>query len=395
MHTITLDMYQTLAVAVAALFLGTFIKKKATVLKRLCIPSPVIGGGIVSILVCIFYSTGVVEVCFTETIKDIAMLLFFTAVGFQVQINTLRSYGVLFVRILLVVALIAVSQNVIALVICRLLGVDSYAALCMGSVSMLGGHGTSAAFGPVIENLGLTGATTLATAAATFGLVAGSLIGGPTGAALIKKFKLEQSAQDEDAPAEEKPNRIYMRTPYYYAACQLGIAAGLGSLLSSLISKTGLVFPGYVGAMITGLIISNLGTMTGWYKVPQKQLNDISTIMLDFFLGIALVALKLWQIAGLALSLIVVLFVQTLFMVVFARFVVFRILGKNYDAAVITSGVCGFGLGATPNALANMRAVTSGRATSVKAFLLVPVIGGVFLDLINSFTILFFINKVL
>lgn len=395
MHTITPDMYQTLAVAVAALFLGTFIKKKVGLLRRLCIPSPVIGGGIVSIVVCILYSTGIVEVCFTETIKDIAMLLFFTAVGFQVQINTLRSYGILFVKILLVVAIIAVSQNIIALTLCRLIGVDSYAALCMGSISMIGGHGTSAAFGPVIENLGLSGATTLATAAATFGLVAGSLIGGPTGASLIKRHNLEQADQDDGTPVMEKPQRIYMRTPYYFASCQLGIAAGLGSFLSSLISRTGMVFPGYIGALIVGLIISNLGTMTGWCKVPQKQLNDISTIMLDFFLGIALVSLKLWQIASLALPLIIVLLIQTLFMVLFARFAVFRILGGNYDAAVITSGVCGFGLGATPNALANMRAVTSGRATSLKAFLLVPVVGGVFLDLVNSFTILFFINRII
>lgn len=394
MHTITLDMYQSLAVAVVALYLGTFIKKRVGFFKRICLPSPVIGGGIVSVLCCILYVSGVVEICFTETIKDIAMLLFFTAVGFNVQIKTLKSYGVLFIKILIIVAVIAISQNVIALVICRLIGVDSYAALCMGSISMLGGHGTSAAFGPVIENLGLKGATALATAAATFGLVAGSLIGGPVGAALIKRYNLDQADPDEDSAVEEKPQRVYMRTPYYHAAAQLAIAAGLGSLLSSLISKTGLIFPSYIGAMIVGVIISNLGTMTAWYKVPQKQLNDISTIMLDFFLGIALVSLKLWQIASLALPLVILLCVQTIFLAAFARFGVFKILGSNYDAAVITAGVCGFGLGATPNALANMRSVTSGRATSLKAFLLVPVVGGVFLDLINSFTILFFINRI-
>ena len=394
MRTITLDMYQTLAIAVASLYLGTFIKKRVSLFKRICLPSPVIGGGIVSIITCILYSTGVVEVCFTETIKDIAMLLFFTSVGFNVRFGAIRSYGFLFLKILLVVSIIAVSQNALSLLICRMIGVDSYVALCLGSMSMLGGHGTSAAFGPVIENLGLQGATTLATAAATFGLMAGSLIGGPIGATLIKKHNLEQTETAEDAPVEEKAQRVTIHSPYYHASAQLAIAAGLGSLLSSLISKTGMIFPGYIGAMIMGMLISNLGTMTEWYKVPHKQLNEISSIMLDFFLGIALVALKLWQIASLALPLIIILFVQTVSLTVFACFGVFRILGGNYDAAVITSGVCGFGLGATPNALANMKSVTSGRATSFKAFLLVPVIGGVFVDLINSFTILFFINKI-
>ena len=390
---ISLDLYQTLAVAVGALFLGRLLRKKIRFFERFCIPAPVIGGGVVAVLVLLLSLLGILEVSFDETLKDICMVIFFTTVGYLVNVSILKSGGKALLRLLVVITLIAFLQNGIALALTKVLNVPPLLSLCVGSVSQLGGHGTSAAFGPVLEENGLAGASTLCAAAATFGLIGGGLIGGPIGNALIRKKDLvKTAAAGADLPEEkkEKPkDTVYRLAP---AACHLALAIGIGSAVSWLISLTGLVFPKYLGGLITGAVISNLGTLSGKYPVYDREVRDIGAAMLDFFLGIALVTLKLRMLAGLAVPMLVILCVQVAFMAVFAWFAAFRILGGDYDAAVLTAGVCGFGLGATPNAMANVQSVTSGRPRSKTAYLLIPVAGGLFLDLINSFTIVLFIN---
>ena len=395
MMTVTADMFQTLAVAVGAVYLGHYIRKKVYFFERFCFPAPVIGGGIISILLCILHAAGILDVSFDETLKDVCMVVFFTTVGYEVNIKVLKSGGKVLPRLLIVIALIAFAQNGISVALSCLMKINPLIGMCTGSISMLGGHGTSAAFGPVLEENGLRDATILCTAAATFGLMAGSLLGGPIGNHLIVKKKLLNTAQDqEDAPKAEKKAAKAIAFALSPAACHLAVSVGIGSVIAWLISMTGLVFPKYIGGLIIGAVISNLGICSGKFKVYQEEVHEIGKVMLEFFLGIALVTLKIWVLADLAVPLIIMLAVQVVFMVLFARHAAFYILGGNYDAAVLTAGVCGFGMGATPNAMANLQSVTYKRPQSKTAFLLIPIAGGLFLDVINSFTILLFINLI-
>jgi ESS family glutamate:Na+ symporter len=259
---------------------------------------------------------------------------------------------------------------------------------------MVGGHGTAGAFGPVLEDLGLVGATTLCTAAATFGLVTGSLMGGPLGRRLILGKDLLKTAikADETPLVEEEKKHVRSVSMYAPAAYQLAIAMGVGTVVSMLLSKTGMTFPVYIGAMIVAAVMRNWSEFTGAFTVHIGEINDIGGICLSMFLGIAMITLKLWQLASLALPLVVLLLGQTTLMFLFAYFIIFNVLGRDYDAAILSAGSCGFGMGATPNAMANMQVLTSKFAPSVKAYILVPIVGSMFADFINSLTITFFIN---
>lgn len=394
---IQLDMYQTIAVAVVVLLIGDFIKKKVKVLTKFCIPSPVVGGLLFSILTLILHMTGVVELDFDDTLKEVCMILFFTSVGFQANLKVLKKGGKsLFAFLGIVIALI-VCQNILAIGVANLLNLESLIGMTTGSIPMVGGHGTAGAFSPVLEDLGVTGATTLCTAAATFGLVAGSLMGGPVGSRLIKKYNLLDKAkkQDEDMLFEEEEKNERNLATYGPAVYQLVIAIGLGTLVSKLLSMTGMTFPIYIGAMIIAAIMRNIGEYKGNITIHMGEINDIGEVCLSLFLGIAMITLKLWQLAELALPLVILLLGQTILMFIFAYFIVFKLLGKDYDAAVIASGTCGFGMGATPNAMANMQAICDRYEPSVKAYLLIPIVGSLFTDFINSLAITCFINLIL
>ncbi len=392
----SLDMYQTLALAVLVLFLGSFLKKKIKFLDTFCIPAPVVGGLVFAVLACILYVSGVMEITFNETLKDVCMVLFFTSVGFQANLRVLKSGGVSLLIFLACVTVLIVLQNTVAVGVSSLLGVDRAFGMCTGSIPMVGGHGTAGAFGPILEGLGLEGATTLCTAAATYGLIAGSLMGGPLGRRLILKHDLLKTAvpEDDTALVEEEEKHHRSVRGYAPAAYQLAIAAGAGTIVSWLLSKTGMTFPVYIGAMIVAAVMRNVSEYTGKFHVPMGEINDIGGICLSMFLGIAMITLKLWQLAALALPLIILLLVQTVLMFVFAYFVVFNVMGRDYDAAILAAGTCGFGMGATPNAMANMQALTDRFAPSVKAYILVPIVGSMFADFINSLVITFFINLI-
>ena len=267
--------------------------------------------------------------------------MFFTSVGFQANLKVLKSGGKAMIVFLGVVIVLIVSQNFLAVGLANLLGVDPLVGLCTGSIPMVGGHGTAGAFGPVLEDFGIKGATTLCTAAASF---------------------------------------------------QLIIAMGIGTVLSKLLSLTGMTFPIYIGAMIAAACIRNLGEYGGKFTVYMGEINDIGGICLSLFLGMAMITLKIWQLAELALPLVVLLAGQTLFMILYSFAIVYNVMGRDYDAAVIVSGTCGFGMGATPNAMANMQAVCDKYSPSVKAYLLIPLVGSLFADFINSLVITVFIN---
>ena len=390
---IQIDMYQTLALSVVVLMLGQFLKQKINFLEKFCIPSPVVGGLIFSVLTCVLYSTGVVEFTFDDTLREVCMVFFFTSVGFQANLKVLKSGGkALAIFLGLVIALIFM-QNLLAVGVSHLIGLDSLVGLCTGSIPMVGGHGTAGAFGPVLEDFNVQGATTICTAAATFGLVAGSLIGGPIGKRLIEKKHLLDTIVTEDDSLLIEEEKKHERHSNMYAAAvfQLILAVGLGTIISELLTKTGLTFPIYIGAMIVAAIVRNVGEYSGKFDIYMGEINNLGGICLSLFLGIAMITLKLWQLAELALPLMILLGAQLLLIFLYTYFVVFRVMGKDYDAAVLAAGTCGFGMGATPNAMANMQ-VLCDYAPSVKAYLLVPLIGSLFADFINSLVITLFIN---
>ena len=391
---IQIDMYQTLALSVVVLMLGQFLKQKINFLEKFCIPSPVVGGLIFSVLTCILYSTGVVEFTFDDTLREVCMVFFFTSVGFQANLKVLKSGGkALAIFLGLVIALIFM-QNLLAVGVSHLIGLDSLVGLCTGSIPMVGGHGTAGAFGPVLEDFDVKGATTICTAAATFGLVAGSLIGGPIGKRLIEKKHLLDTIVTEDDSLLIEEEKKHERHSNMYAAAvfQLILAVGLGTIISELLTKTGLTFPIYIGAMIVAAIVRNVGEYSGKFDIYMGEINNLGGICLSLFLGIAMITLKLWQLAELALPLMILLGAQLLLIFLYTYFVVFRVMGKDYDAAVLAAGTCGFGMGATPNAMANMQVLCDRYAPSVKAYLLVPLIGSLFADFINSLVITLFIN---
>ena len=389
-----LDMYQTLAIAVLVLLLGRFLKKKINFLEKFCIPAPVVGGLLFAILTCVLYGTGIAEVSFDDTLREVCMVFFFTSVGFQANLKVLKSGGKSLIVFLGLVVGLILCQNFLAVGMSKVLNLDPLIGLCTGSIPMVGGHGTAGAFGPVLEDFNVSGATTLCTAAATFGLITGSLIGGPIGKSLVEKKNLITTAVAEDDSLLVEDEKKHTRHTSMYAAAvfQLILAIGLGTIFSWLLTKTGMTFPIYIGAMIAAALFRNIGDYSGKFTIYMGEINDIGGICLSLFLGIAMITLKLWQLAALALPLVILLSVQVLLMFIFARFIVFNVMGRDYDAAVLAAGTCGFGMGATPNAMANMQAICDRYAPSVKAYLIIPLIGSLFADFLNSLIITFFIN---
>ena len=259
---------------------------------------------------------------------------------------------------------------------------------------MVGGHGTAGAFGPVLEDLNISGATTICTAAATFGLIFGSLIGGPLGKRLIEKHNLMKTVSNEDDSLLVEDEKKHERHTNMYAEAvfQLILAIGLGTIFSMLLTKTGMTFPIYIGAMLAAALMRNICEYTKITTIHMGEINDLGGICLSLFLGMAMITLKLWELASLAMPLVILLTAQVILIIIFTYIIEYNIMGRDYDAAILVAGTCGFGMGATPNAMANMQAVCDRYAPSVKAYLLIPLVGSLFADFLNSLAITFFIN---
>ena len=420
MTSIELDMVQTAGIGALALIVGMVLTRKVAFLQKFCVPSPVSGGIIFSLLTLALYGWCDIEISFDGTLKDVFMLAFFTSVGFQSDLRVIKQGGKLLVVMLILLVVIISLQNIMPLGVTKLLGVDPLIGMTAGSIAMTGGHGTAGGFASVLEDMGLHGAGTIGMAAATFGLVAGSMIGGPLAEKVIRtKLTHEQmQPQDEDIdPAmagiesdEASPTGRTKRVStneqefqqYAKASYCILLGMGGGTLLSWLLAKTGITFPTYFGALILAAIARNtIGFFSykedGKRKKADKLLDmeriiSVGNICLSLFLGMAMISLKLWELQSLALPLIVILVSQVLMMAVFAYMVAFPLLGRDYDAAVLCAGMCGFGLGATPNAMANMSAVCYKYRYTVKPFLIVPIIGAMFADLINTGIISLFLN---
>ena len=406
MTSIELDMIQTAGIGALALLVGMVLTRKVAFLQKFCVPSPVSGGIIFSLVTLALYGWFDLEVSFDGTMKDFFMLAFFTSVGFQSDLKVM------------LIAVITV-QNLMPLGITRIMDVDPLIGMAAGSISMTGGHGTAGGFASVLERMGLQGAGTIGMAAATFGLIAGSMVGGPLAEKIIRtKLTHEQVQQDEEIdPAmagiesdEASPTGRAKRVSsneqefqqYAKAFYCIIFVMGGGTIMSWLFAKTGITFPTYFGALILAAFVRNtIGFISykenGKWKKAEKLLDmerivSVGNICLSLFLGMAMISLKLWELQNLALPLIVILVSQVIMMALFAYIVAFPLLGRDYDAAVLCAGMCGFGLGATPNAMANMSAVCYKYRYTVKPFLIVPIIGAMFADLINTGIITLFLN---
>ena len=391
---IEFDMYQTLAIAVVVLMFGAFLKKKIHFLEKFCIPAPVVGGLLFAIFTCVCYSLGIAEFSFDDILREVCMVFFFTSVGFQANLKVLKSGGKSLVIFLGLVIVLIFSQNLLAVGMSKLMGLNPLIGMCTGSIPMIGGHGTAGAFGPVLEDFDISGATTICTAAATFGLITGSLIGGPLGKRLIEKRNLLDTVVNEDDTLLVEDEERHERHTNMYASAvfQLILAIGLGTVFSYFLTMTGMTFPIYIGAMIAAALIRNVGEYSGKVEIHMGEINDLGGIALSLFLGMAMITLKLWQLASLALPLVVLLAGQVVLIIAFTYFLEFRIMGKDYDAAILVAGTCGFGMGATPNAMANMQVLCERYTMSVKAYLLIPLVGSLFADFLNSLVITLFIN---
>ena len=389
---LSLDMYQATAVAALVLLLGRFLVKKIPILDRYCIPAPVVGGFVYAILHLIVRSAGIVEIAADMTLKDVFMVGFFCSVGFTASFRMLKKGGIQTIIFLVLAIVMVVLQNCLGAGLAVAFGLDPRLGLATGSIPMVGGHGTAGSFGPLLEGLGVANANVVAIASATFGLVAGCAIGGPIATAKIKKFKLH--SVDSDAAAagsddSEEAGKIDSKR-FLDAVLCLIIAIGFGTIVSMFLGKL-MTFPFYIGAMLVGAVIRNVAD--GMSKeLPMEEIGVVGGFCLSVFLGLAMIDMKLWQLAELALPLVVMLAAQTVLMFVYAYFVVFNVLGRTYDAAVMTTGFCGFGMGATPNAMANMQAVVGQYGPAPTAFMVVPLVGTLFIDFFNASILTGFIN---
>ncbi|TYP53762.1 sodium/glutamate symporter [Thermosediminibacter litoriperuensis] len=400
--TLKIDMVQTTALAVIVLYLGESIRNKAPALKKYCIPSPVIGGLSLAILFLILRQLGIMTFTLDTTLQNLFMNMFFTTIGFTASLKLLKKSGIPVIAFLGISVVLIFLQNIAGIALAKLFNLNALLGLATGSIPMVGGIGTSGAFGPLLEKAGVQGATTVAVASATFGMIMGSVIGNPIAKKLIERHDLlktretaayiETGIADEAAVSEEADE---VRSENINTAiAQIFLAMGIGTMISYLFEKLGLTFPPYIGAMFSAALIRNLSDFTDTFKIPGGEIKVIGDISLSLYLAISLMGLKLWQLADLALPLIVMLVAQTILMMLIAYFITFNLMGRDYEAAVLTSGHCGFGMGATSNAMANMRALTQQYGPAPKAFFIVPLVGSLFIDFFNAGIIVLFMNIV-
>lgn len=380
---IVLDLYQTTGLAMLLYALGSYLVKKVDFLRLCCIPAPVVGGVLFAFLNLVLHQTGLLNITFTTTLQDVFMVWFFTSVGYNASFKVLKRSALPVFIFLAVAATMQALQNVVGVGLAGVFELDPRLGLCMGSIPLVGGHGTAASWGPMLEKMGCASASVVSVAAATYGLVAGSLMGGPVAKSLIAKHGLKSTAKAETVNEEEKmvDKNIYARN-IMTSFVLLIAAAGVGMYITNFIAQF-ITLPAYIGPMMIAIIVRNVADGMG-RELPLDAIDASANVCLSIFLSLALMTLKLWELIDLALPMIAILAIETVMMFCLAKFVVFKIMGSDYDAAVLVSGFCGFGMGATPNAMANMQSITEKFGPSPKAFLIVPIVGGMFCDLTNT-----------
>jgi ESS family glutamate:Na+ symporter len=407
MTTLKFDLIQTVALAAVVLFAGYGIRQRVGILDRFNIPAPVIGGFVFAALALALRQAGILALEFDTLLQAPFMVAFFTTIGLGASLVLLKKGGPQVAWFWLLASVLAVAQNAVGVGLASVMGVSPLLGLIAGSITMTGGHGTGAAFGQLMQDqYQMTGAVTLAMAAATFGLVSGGLMGGPIGTRLLSLFNLRSSggapaplarkaegrSRDEEIDVEPEGPAPTAYTLLQMLTIILACMA-LGSMLSSWLGRF-VTLPGYIGAMLVAAVARNLADASGLFRIDSRTVDDLGTIALSLFLTMALMTLRLWELFELALPMMVILTAQVAMVGAFAYWITFRVMGRDYDAAVMSAGHCGFGLGATPNAVANMGALVERFGPAPRAFLVLPMVGAFFIDFSNAIIITTFLNLV-
>ena len=404
-----LDLVQTVTFAGLVLFLGYQIRALIPPLARYNIPAAVIGGMLSSAISLLFRQQGFALFSFDTTLQTPLMIAFFTTIGFGASLSLLRVGGPQVLVFSIIATVMTVGQNLVGILVALPMGMHPLFGVLCGSVTLTGGPATGLAFAPLFEQAGVTGAATLAVASAMVGIISGGLIGGPIGTALIERHKLKsprknpadlevpvatQLVEDRlvekptDTPSgEDKESYLLLKS-----LVVILVAMWIGSGLSGWLASIGVTLPAYIGAMVIAAVLRNIDDATGWLRLSQKVIDDIGAVSLSLFLVLALMTLKLWELAGLALPLLVILAAQVILIAVVCLGPVFRFMGKDYDSAVMAGGFCGFMLGTTANAMANMEALVERYGPAPRAFLVVPMVGAFFIDFANALLITLFLN---
>ncbi|HLO79748.1 MAG TPA: sodium/glutamate symporter [Chitinophagaceae bacterium] len=397
MSDIKFEAWETIMIAILVLFLGQAMNKRIRFLSRFNIPEPVSSGVIVAVFVSIYFLSTGKTISFDLFYRDILLVVFFTCVGLSSSFADLKQGGKPFFILLILCSILIFIQNSVGMGLASAMGIHPNVGLMGGSISMVGGLGTSIAWGKVIAaEHGLPNAMEIGIACATMGLVMGSVAGGPIGEYLIRKNKLEPQAGSMVSHVEVKHGEEVpvSEDSFIYTVFIIGVAVGMGMYLNHLLGATTFRLPAYVTCMFSGILLSN--TLPLIFKkldwpTRHASLNLISDLSLGLFLSLTLMSLQLWTLVSAAAPILVIMAAQLLATSMFVIFVIFNAIKRDYDAAVICAGTMGFGLGATPNAIANMHAITGKYGYSPFAFIIVPLVGGFFLDLVNAVVIELFL----
>ena len=406
-----LNAVQVLAVGCLGVVIGAWLKKKLPVLDRLCIPTSIVGGMVFALAALALHGR-YVNFEPDTTLRDLMMVAFMTTIGLNARLELIRRGGVKVILMLGLAGGGAVLQNLLGIGLARLLGVNPLVGILSGSVALAGGPATSAAFGPTFEKWGVAGATELATASATFGIAVSGLVGGYIGSRLIRRHHLRTAdavpassssssssssaassastsagtslarVEVEDRAAHEQTAVALLQT-----VLVIGVAMGLGNLISMGMDRIHMTLPSYIGAMIAAAIIRNLNDRFRFFRIAQSRVDECALIALYMFIVMAVITLQLWKLAALALPLIVMLLAQVVLCWLMCVTACFYLMGRNYESAVMTSGFCGFMLGITANAVACMEELAEKFGPAPQAFLVVPIVGAFLIDFVNALII--------
>jgi glutamate:Na+ symporter, ESS family len=401
MLELKLDLLQTLTLAALVYFGGIQLRKRIAWLDRLNIPAAVVGGLLFTTMVLLLRQWSI-TIQLDTSMQATLSVAFFTSIGMGASLALLRAGGIQVLVFLVLATLFCLVQNFVGIAIALGFEENPLLGVMAGSVTLVGGPATGLAFAPVFEAAGLRGAGPLALTAATAGIVCGGLVGGPIGTFLIRRFRLKAASgaaasQEVKAELETAPEVIVLEvdredSSFIRNLVVLALAMGVGSLVSAQIQSLGVTLPAYIGAMLVASVLRNIDDVSGWFRIDQRAMEFAGNLALNIFLVVALMNLKLWELAGLALPLLGILVAQVIVVVLFALTVSFRVMGRDYESAVMASGFVGFVLGTTANAVANMRALVARFGPAPRAFLVVPLVGAFFIDFANAIIITFFVN---
>ncbi len=401
-EVLKIGMFETLMVAVLAIYFGEFLRKKIPAIEKYCLPTAVVGGTIFAFISLALYYMNIVELNFDyKIVNKLFYCIFFAASGAAASMSLLKKGGKLVLIFTIIAAVLVTLQNTLALFVGKIMGVNPLISMMTGSVPMTGGHGNAAAFAPIAVKAGATAAMEVAIAAATFGLIAGCIIGGPIGNFIVKRHNLqnpeldgkEETKRQSVNEGEETKGILVNKDTVMQAVFLMCIACGIGAIITTILKNLGIKFPIHVSCMFGGILIRLFyDRKIGKYEVLYEAIDIVGEFSLALFVSMSIISMKLWQLSGLGASLFVLLISQVILIIVFCYFVTFNLLGRNYDAAIMAVGHTGFGLGAVPVSMTTMQTVCRKYRYSKLAFFVVPVIGGFIGNISNAIIITKFLG---